>query len=108
MWNWFKLRRDPAPAQELARHRAAKRARRSRSEQPTQPTPMQTVEVSEGNTHADWSAWEDSMTKLDSQMGGLSASQRIYERESDSRFTRPSPLVEDTDAFGKVHKNREI
>ena len=47
------------------------------------------------------------MTMLDSQMGELSAADRIYERESEGRYTRPAPLVE-TDAFGNVNKNRDV
>jgi hypothetical protein len=109
MWNWFKRLRDPDPTpEELARARAARRGGRSRRERTTEPASLQRVEVSEGNTQADWSAWEDSMTVLDSQMGDLQPSQRVYEREGDSRFTRPGPLLDDNDVFGKVRKNSDI
>jgi hypothetical protein len=58
--------------------------------------------VAEGNTQADWSAWEDSMTALDSQMQGLVPSTRIYVRE-----TRPSQL-DDLDAYSSVKRKRDV
>jgi hypothetical protein len=58
--------------------------------------------VSEGNTQADWSAWEDSMITLDSQMQGLLPSSRIYVREA-----RPSQL-DDPDPFAGVKGRRDI
>jgi hypothetical protein len=59
--------------------------------------------LGEGNTHADWSAWEDSMTALDSQMQeDVMPSARVYVRE-----TRPSPL-DDMDAFSSVRRKRDI
>jgi hypothetical protein len=56
--------------------------------------------LAEGNTQADWSQWEDSMTALDSQMQGLLPSSRVYVRE-----TRPSQL-DDLDAFSSVRGKR--
>jgi len=52
--------------------------------------------VAEGNTQADWNAWEDSMTALDSQLQGLLPTNRVYVRE-----TRPSQLDE-LDPFAAV------
>src|SRR5438067_6812375 len=85
MLNWFKRHRDPAPGpEEIARARATRRA--SSKAMPTaDPAPLPEV-VAEGNSQDDWSVWEDSMTMLDSQMGELSAAERVYERESDRRY----------------------
>jgi hypothetical protein len=106
MLNWFKRQRDSVPGpQDMARARASRRAT-SRPVPPTDPAPLPEV-VAEGNSQADWSMWEDSMTVLDSQMGDLAASERIYERESERRYTRPAPLTE-TDAFGNVGKNHDV
>ena len=106
MLNWFKRQRDPVPGpQDMARARASRRTS-SRSAPSTDPAPLPEV-VAEGNSHADWSMWEDSMTLLDSQMGDLPASERIYERESERRYTQPAPLTE-TDAFGNVGKNHDV
>jgi hypothetical protein len=58
--------------------------------------------VAEGNTHADWSAWEDSMTVWDSQMADLMPSQRVYVRES--RHGR----VDEIDPFAAVGKKRDL
>src|SRR6059058_181750 len=58
--------------------------------------------VAEGNTQADWSAWEDSMTALDSQLQGLLPTNRVYVRE-----TRPSQL-DDLDPFAGVHPKRDV
>lgn len=106
MLNWFRRRRDPeAEAQEVARARAERRASAKRAPS-TDPAPLPEL-VAEGNTQADWSMWEDSMMTLDSQMGDLPAAERVYERDSDQRYSRPAPLVE-TDVFGNVTKNRDV
>lgn len=57
--------------------------------------------VSEGNTQADWSAWEDSMMSLDSQLQEVLPNTRIYVRE-----TRPSQL-DDIDPFSSVKGKRD-
>ena len=95
---------------DIARERAARRSTKSRRRDALSgPAPLPEV-VGEGNTHADWSQWEDSMSVIDSTLGDLPASQRVYERESDNRFTRPSPLegAKDGDVFGTVGKNRDV
>ncbi|HEY0418833.1 MAG TPA: hypothetical protein VGC80_04875 [Acetobacteraceae bacterium] len=56
--------------------------------------------VAEGNTQADWSAWEDSMTVWDSQMQDLPPSQRVQVRQS--RPSRP----EEIDPFATVASRR--
>ena len=56
--------------------------------------------VGEGNTQADWSAWEDSMLSLDSQLQELTPTQRIYVREA-----RPSQF-DDDDPFSSVRRRR--
>jgi hypothetical protein len=58
--------------------------------------------VGEGNTQADWSAWEDSMTALDSQLPDLAPSSRVQVRD-----TRPSQL-DDLDPFSGVRKKRDV
>jgi hypothetical protein len=37
--------------------------------------------VAEGNTQADWSAWEESMSALDSQMKELNPPRRVHVRD---------------------------
>ena len=105
-------RNHGTPPQEVARARAARAARRSSSKSRdalSGPVPLPEV-VGEGNTHADWSEWEDSMNALDSRMGDFAHSQRVYERDDDERYTRPGKLAQqpETDVFGKVGKNRDI
>jgi hypothetical protein len=100
MLNWLKR---PADGQ-AAKPRRAPAVRRP------QPAPRQEAEVApaalpevvaEGNTQADWSAWEDSMTALDSQFQGLDPAARIQVRD-----TRPSQLDE-LDPFAGIAQRRE-
>jgi hypothetical protein len=100
MLNWLKRPPD-GPAAKPARAKAVPRA---------QPAPRQDAEaapaalpevVAEGNTQADWSAWEDSMTALDSQFQGLDPAARIQVRD-----TRPSQLDE-LDPFAGIAQRRE-
>ncbi|HEY0823851.1 MAG TPA: hypothetical protein VGD76_08695 [Ramlibacter sp.] len=65
------------------------------------PAPLPEV-VAEGNSQADWSAWEDSMAALDSQFQGLDPSARIQVRD-----TRPSQLDE-PDAFASLGRRRDL
>jgi hypothetical protein len=104
LFDWFR-RRKPAAAQRPPLRAPAAPAVQRRTApsapEPAAPAPLPEV-VAEGNTQADWSAWEDSMTALDSQMQGLVPSARIYVRE-----TRPSQMDE-IDAFGGVKRNRDL
>lgn len=103
MFNWLK-RRQPAPepgkrsAEPQQRKPPARPARRV----PDVPPAALPQVVAEGNTEADWSAWEDSKTALDSQLQGLVPSQEIYVRD-----TRPSQLDE-PDPFSSVRGKRDI
>ena len=99
MFKWF-MRRVGAPARTQQRTPARERA------QPVQAAPASGFGdstalpevVNEGNTQADWSMWEDSMTALDSRLQGLTPSARIYVRSQwPSQFDEP-------DAFGRVGK----
>lgn len=99
MLNWLK-RPDGGEAAKPARTRTVRRP---------QPAPRQEVDaapaalpevVAEGNTQADWSAWEDSMTALDSQFQGLDPAARVQVRE-----TRPSQLDE-LDPFSAIAQRR--
>jgi hypothetical protein len=56
--------------------------------------------VGEGNSQSDWSAWEDSMTALDSQLHDIAPGDRVYVRD-----TRPSKL-DDLDPFSGVVRKR--
>lgn len=94
MFKWLKGREVPPPAE---RHSAARPPAKAAAPMPVAPAAPETSAgpaplpevVGEGSTEADWSAWEDSMTALDSQMQGLLPSDRVYVRE-----TRPSQLDE--------------
>jgi hypothetical protein len=116
MFDWLTRlmgRQQDTTQQDMARARAARAARRSKSksrEAHAEPAPLPEV-VGEGNSHADWSEWEDSMNALDSQMGGFVHSQRVYERDDEERYTRPGKLTKlrgEPDAFGNINKNRDI
>ncbi|HEX2546725.1 MAG TPA: hypothetical protein VHL79_17720 [Ramlibacter sp.] len=102
MFNWFKGRKPAEPKRETrsTRSEPARPVRPRRVAPGSAPLPLPEV-VSEGSTEADWSAWEDSMTALDSQMGGLPASNRVHVRE-----TQPSKL-DDIDAFSSVRGKRD-
>jgi hypothetical protein len=117
MFSWLKRRlaaparpqpaagRSATPADKKA-DPAGGRGGSSRSPQPAflQSGPAALPEVlGEGNTQADWSAWEDSMTALDSQLQEeLVPAARVYVRE-----TRPSQL-DDMDAFSSVRRKRDV
>ena len=99
--------RRPAPATERKDAKAAGRGGSSKAASPpgflpSAPAALPEV-LGEGNTQADWSAWEDSMTALDSQMQeDVMPSARVYVRE-----TRPSQL-DDMDAFSSVRGKRDV
>jgi hypothetical protein len=61
--------------------------------------------VAEGNTQADWSAWEDSCMALDSQMQDIVPQNRVFVRDA-----QPSQLsqFDDVDAFASVRRKRDI
>ena len=108
MLNWLLGRRPPV-ARSREKQRAAPARRVAQSQAAAAPvvagTPADSVlpeVVAEGNTQADWSAWEDSMTAWDSQMQGLLPSQSVYVRES--RHGRP----EEIDPFAAVGKKRGL
>ena len=63
----------------------------------TEPAPLP-PEVTEGNDHADWELWEDSVVSLDSRMQGLMPSSKIYDEPE-----RPSEY-QDLDAYSTVRK----
>jgi hypothetical protein len=94
-------------AKDIARARAAKRKPTPSSFRSTGPAPLPKV-TGEGHSDDDWSEWESSMMELDSQLQDLPESARVYEKEANSRYTRPSPLQEEDDTFGKVGKNRDV
>ena len=99
MFQWFR-RRIGAAAPAQPRTPARERTR------PSQASPASGFGdslalpevVNEGNTQADWSMWEDSMTALDSRLQGLAPSARVYVR---SKW--PSQFDE-IDTFGRVGK----
>ena len=101
----FKLfKRSPAPAQPPARPARAPQgkptakpphARAALGDPPPLP------EVTEGNDATDWDLWESSMMSLDSQLQGLTPTQKIYVKDEPSAF-------DDLDAFSRVGKNRDI
>ena len=82
MFNWFKRRDKAAPPPNRARSRS-RPAPVPTADQDGDSTPSSILPevVAEGNTPADWSAWEDSVTALDSQLQELRASTRIKMRE---------------------------
>jgi hypothetical protein len=99
MFNWFRRGRSrtssKAPAAEAKR---PPRANQPPADfQSTSPLPQV---VAEGNTHADWSAWEDSMTTLDSQFASVDPAARVQVRES--RFG----TLEEDDPFAGVERKR--
>jgi hypothetical protein len=105
MLKWFKRRGAAAPASRQPAADPGARPAPRRAIAPTDPMPLPEV-VAEGNTQADWSAWEDSMTTLNSQMQGLPPDSGFYVREH--RDTRPSQLDEEPDAFGSVRGKRDV
>ena len=106
MFDWLRRRGAATaskPAQRPQEKSAPRRAPRDAAPSTFPPSMPLPEVVGEGNTQADWGAWEDSMTTLDSQMQDLVPSQRVYVR--DARDTRPSQL-EDDDPFSSVRGKR--
>lgn len=97
MFNWLKRRTSvPAPAKPARGSLAPARREAPRAAAPPAFAPSLPLPevVAEGNTHADWSQWEDSMTALDSQMQSLTPSARIYVREArPSQFDNGDPFI---------------
>ena len=122
MFSWLKrlvapakpqsaVKRSAAPAGKKAAAPGGSSASRSptpRGFLPSGPAALPEV-LGEGNTQADWSAWEDSMTAMDSQMHeDLVPSARVYVRD-----TRPSHLADidpepEVDAFASVRPKRRF
>ena len=109
MLNWLKRPGGGQPARPAGPARTARPAR-PEAARPSRPAPRQEAEaapaplpevVAEGNSQADWSAWEDSMAALDSQFQGLDPAARIQVRD-----TRPSQLDE-LDPFAGIVQRRE-
>ena len=101
MFKWFKRKVPPEVDSTFPRPAPARHKRAASSPVPDHTVPDKLPEVvAEGNTQADWSMWEDSMTALDSQMQGLPPDSRIQVRD-----TRPSKL-DDLDPFASVSKKR--
>jgi hypothetical protein len=106
MFGWLRKRASgpvrPSPAKKKAPVRPS-----GGQAAPDLPTAFQDTAplpevVGEGNTQADWSAWEDSMTTLDSQLHSILPSDRVYTRD-----TRPSQLDE-LDPFASVRGRRDL
>jgi hypothetical protein len=111
MFTWLK-RRTAASAPQPLRKGVATPVRKPTSAPPrpdaslrhprfVDTAPLPEV-VAEGNTQADWSAWEDSVMAMDSQMQTLMPANRVYVRD-----TRPSQL-DDVDAFASVRGKRDL
>jgi hypothetical protein len=99
MFKWFRRRASQGPA-EAAAPEAERRQPTRRNHTDFEPTSPLPHVVAEGNTQADWSAWEDSMTALDSQFASLDPAARVQVRES--RFGN----IEDDDPFAAVERKR--
>ena len=99
MFNWFRRRSSQAPS-EAPTPEARRRPPATPAPPDFEPTAPLPEVVAEGNTHADWSAWEDSMTTLDSQFASLDPAARVQVRES--RFG----TIEDDDPFAAVERKR--
>lgn len=98
MFGWFKRKPPPAP---VRRPRPAAQRSAGGENEPVLPAAAPLPEVvGEGNTQADWSAWEDSMTALDSQLQDIAPGNRVHVRD-----TRPSQL-DDLDPFSGVRRKR--
>ncbi|AMO25092.1 hypothetical protein GCM10027034_04610 [Ramlibacter solisilvae] len=94
MFSFFKK----SPPAGRAPTRPAPQSRPARAARPAPLEPPPVGEVTEGNTEADWSAWESSMMELDSQMGDLPQSARIQDRNA------KSSQFDDLDPFESVRK----
>lgn len=66
MFGWFTKKSPPTEASAL-RPRPSRNARRSGNEAPQWDTSTLLPEVQEGNSDADWSAWEDSVNFQESR-----------------------------------------
>jgi len=78
-WSQTQVARKPAPA--------------TRTDLLLDPLPA--PQVQEGNSEEDWTAWEDSVLTLDSQLGALDG----------AGASRPASLAsEETDAFAAVRR----
>lgn len=65
---------------------------------PSALDPLPVPEVTEGNSEADWSAWEDSVAFQDSQMRDFGASKPPPESSAPPADTVPDP-------FSQIHKH---
>jgi hypothetical protein len=61
--------------------------------------------VAEGNTQADWSAWEDSCMALDSQMQDIVPQNRVFVRDAPASQLSQ---FDEIDAFAGVRRKRDI
>jgi hypothetical protein len=101
MWKWFSKESAPAP-RSAAKPGAGSRPRAAaRTLAPELGAPLPEV-VSEGNTDADWSAWEDSQLALDSRLPAVDAGARVQLR--DARFG----AVAEQDPFARVGHRRDL
>jgi hypothetical protein len=92
MFNWFKRRDKAAPPPNRARSRARPTpAPAADADGEPPPSSILPEVVAEGNTPADWSAWEDSVTALDSQLQELAAATRVKVREPRPAQARNEP-----------------
>jgi hypothetical protein len=96
LFKW--LKRGAAPAPKPRRSPAGKNGPPSLSEPPDSGALPEVV--GEGNTQADWSAWEDSMTALDSQLPQPQPGDRFHVRD-----TYPSRLDEQ-DPFSSIGQRK--
>lgn len=107
MFDWLKRRASAPAVKKAASTPATAPARKPAAtpprpqDPPSRPAPLPEV-VAEGNTEADWSAWEDSRAALDSQLQSILPAQEIYVRD-----TRPTQL-EEPDAFSGVRRKRDL
>ena len=116
MFSWLKRLTAPAKPQPAKRPSAAAAGKKAapggaRSASPPRflpsgPAALPEV-LGEGNTQADWSAWEDSMTALDSQMHEeLVPSARVYVRDTRPATWRDMAPEPEVDAFSSVRTKR--
>ena len=118
MFSWLKRLVSPAKPQPAVKRTAgagrkaaaggkSSASRSSSGFGPSGPAALPEV-VGEGNTQADWSAWEDSMTALDSQMHEeLVPSARVYVRDTlPSQLGEAPPADTEPDPFSSVRRQR--
>ena len=106
MFGWLKKRESAPPSTSAKKETPARRSAAGAAVAPALPTAFQDTTplpevLGEGNTQADWGAWEDSMTALDSQLQSILPSDRVYVRE-----TRPSQFDE-LDPFASVRRKHD-